>query len=263
MERSCFFAHEAISRRVAVGHITGGGAATVARPWAMARSAHPFGGIVSTVTDLLKYARFQLGDGTALDGTRLLSPESLAEMQTPHTPGGSSSGALGVAWQIKMIEGVRTVRHGGGTNGQSAILLLAPERGFAITVLTNGSMPVDVTWPLKHYLGIEERLSEALPLDESALSACVGRFDTPLNAYELSVRDGELWMQATPKGGFPDKDSKPLGPVPPPVRLAVCAEDMIVALDQPFKHARGEFVRNTNGVIGWLRFGGRIAPRVN
>jgi CubicO group peptidase (beta-lactamase class C family) len=266
MSNSFFFAHDAISRRVAVGHITREGKSTVARPWALARAAHAAGGIVSTANDQLKYARFHLGDGTAPDGTRLLLPESLAEMQAPRTPAGSGTGALGVSWMIKTIGNVTTVRHGGATNGQLSAFVMAPEQGFAITVLTNGSRGTelhnDVTkWALAHYLDAEEQLPESLNLGADALAAYAGRYDATLTSYDLEVRDGELWTQATPKGGFPYKDSKPTGPPPPPFRIAICADDMFVALDPPFKGGRGEFLRDPAGAIAWMRLGVRIAKR--
>jgi CubicO group peptidase (beta-lactamase class C family) len=266
MDNSFFFAHDAISRRVAVGHNIVDGKAVVARPWALARAAHAAGGIASTVTDLLKYARFQMGDGTAPDGTRLLMQASLAEMQTPRTPAGSGAGAVGISWMIKSIGGVKTVRHSGGTNGQISIFLLAPEQGIAITVLTNagrgGELTGDVVeWALKRYLGVEEALPEAISLDADVLAAYTGRYEAALTVLELEVRDGVLWLQAIPQGGFPNKDSKPATPPPPPVRLAVGANDVIVALDAPFRNARGEFLRDPDGSIAWMRFGSRLAKR--
>ena len=159
------------------------------------------------------------------------------------------------------------MRHGGATNGQLSAFLLAPEQGFAITVLTNGNRGVelhgDVTeWALQHYLGVEERLPESLNLGADALAEFAGEYHAALSDYTLSVRDGELWLQATPRGGFPDKNSKPSGPPPPPVRIAVCTDEQIVALDPPFKGGRGEFLRGDDGAITWMRFGGRISKRV-
>lgn len=266
MDHSCFFANDAISRRVAVGHIVRDGTPTVARPWALARAAHAAGGIASSATDQLKYARFQIGDGTAPDGSRLLSRAAMAEMQSPTTPAGSNAGAVGVTWMVKTIGGVKTVRHGGATNGQLSAFVLAPERGFAITVLTNanrgGELHGDVVkWALKRYLGIAEALPERLALDAEALTAYAGRYAAALSDYDLAVRDGELWLQATPRGGFPDKDSKPSAPPPPATRLALHAGERIVALDPPFKDALGEFLRAPDGSIAWMRFGGRISRR--
>ena len=186
----------------------------------------------------------------------------MAEMQSATTPAGSNAGAVGVTWMVKTIGGVKTVRHGGATNGQLSAFVLAPERGFAITVLTNGSRGVelhgDVTkWALRRYLGVEEPLPERLPLNEAELAAYAGHYSAALTDYELTVRDGELWMQETPKGGFPDKDSPPSEP-PPPKRIYVCEGDLIIA-PQPF--GRGEFLRGPDGSLAWMRFGGRIAKR--
>ena len=45
----------------------------VARPWAIGRAGNGVGGVVSTVQDLLKYARFHMGDGKSASGKRVMS----------------------------------------------------------------------------------------------------------------------------------------------------------------------------------------------
>jgi hypothetical protein len=35
----------------------------------------------------------------------------------------------------------------------------------------------------------------------------------------------------------------------------------VIALDEPFKDSRGEFLRNPDGSIAWLRIGGRVHAR--
>ena len=52
MTRSCFSAGEAITHRVAVGHVIVDEKPTVARPWAFPRATTPVGGVVSTANDL-------------------------------------------------------------------------------------------------------------------------------------------------------------------------------------------------------------------
>jgi CubicO group peptidase (beta-lactamase class C family) len=47
----------------------------------------------------------------------------------------------------------------------------------------------------------------------------------------------------------------------PPVRLAFYAEDHVIALDEPYKDAYGEFLRDAAGQVAWLRFGGRVRAR--
>ena len=56
----------------------------VTRPETAGDAALPDGYIVSTARDLADYARFQMGDGTGPDGTRLLSADLLHEMHTAH-----------------------------------------------------------------------------------------------------------------------------------------------------------------------------------
>jgi hypothetical protein len=56
----------------AAGHTKGSDGQPAVNPlWAPPRAVHPTGGLILPITDQLKYARFQLGDGTATDGTRL------------------------------------------------------------------------------------------------------------------------------------------------------------------------------------------------
>jgi CubicO group peptidase (beta-lactamase class C family) len=268
MHMSFFFAADAISHRVAIGHDNhfeaGQPPVTVARPWALARAAHAAGGICSTVRDQLRYARFHMGDGAATDGTRLLTPESLAEMQAPRVPAADGQ-FFGVTWFLNEIEGVKIVRHGGATNGQLSAFLMAPARRFAITVLTNADRggelnQIVVKLALREFLGIAEQ--DPAPLEAAAeqLAPLAGRYESLMSICDLELRDGTLVLQMTPKGGFPTKDS-PASPAPPPTRLALCGDDRVVALDEPFKDARGEFLRNPDGSIAWLRIGGRVHAR--
>jgi CubicO group peptidase (beta-lactamase class C family) len=268
MHMSYFFAADAITHRVAVGHQNtfeaDGNKPKVAQPWALARAANPVGGIISTVRDQLRYARFHIGDGTAADGTRLLTPESLTLMQTPFASAANGEFS-GVSWFISDTDGIRLVRHGGATNGQLSAFVMAPAQRFAITVLTNssrgGELYRDITRrALRTYLGIEERTPEPVTLSEERLAAYVGRYSAPLNDAELALRDGALILQILPNGGFPLKGS-PAGPTPPPVRLEFCAADQVIALDTPFKDTRAEFLRDANGEVAWFRFGSRAMAR--
>ncbi len=128
-----FFAEDVMTRRFAVGHHRAeDGPPSVARPWAIGRAHHAAGGIASSVRDLLRYARFHLGDG---DG--ILTRASLDEMQRPHAAAAPIFGSVGITWGIDDRSGVRVVYHGGGTNGQVALLALAPDSGTVLAILTN------------------------------------------------------------------------------------------------------------------------------
>ncbi len=268
MTMSLFFAADAITHRVAVGHESpyedGAGPPKVLRPWALARAAHPAGGIASSARDQLRYARFHMGDGTAADGTRVLAPESIALMQAPFAPAANGEFS-GITWFMRDAGGVRLVRHGGATNGQLSAFVMAPARRFAITVLTNANRGGElhreiVGWALREYLGVDERPPTPLAVTAEQLAEYAGRYSAALDDITLSPGDGVLTMHFTPKGGFPAKDS-PAPPAPPPMRLALCDGDRAVVLDGPMRDTFGEFLRAPDGTIAWLRFGGRIHAR--
>src|SRR5262249_58539915 len=69
--------YEVITHRVAIGHTVKDGRAEVVRRWAIPRLLNPAGGLICSASDLLRYARFQLGDGRLAEGGRLLSPASM------------------------------------------------------------------------------------------------------------------------------------------------------------------------------------------
>src|SRR5437879_1946273 len=130
---SCFNADEAITHRVAAGHSTVDEQPPVVRPYSFPRATTPVGGVISSVRDLLAYARFHLGDGRTPDGGRLLSVGSLELMRTRLAPADNDRG-IGVAWFLREVGRVTVQQHGGSAIGQQGVLMLAPERGFAIAV---------------------------------------------------------------------------------------------------------------------------------
>ncbi len=260
MNLTFFFPHDVMTYRFAVGHEVANHQAKVARPWPIGRAGHPVGGVVSTVVDLLKYARFHMSDGLGL-----LKPETIKLMQTP---GLTASGldVFGLSWFITPIGDTPILRHGGATHGFTADFTFVPSRQFAITTLTNSdegsTLYVDLRVnAIKSYLGIAWPETPHLALTEEQLAAYAGQYDAPLDRNELTVQDGNLMLLSRPKGGFPTPDSPP-GETPPPTRVAFYAEDKIIALDDPFKGSRGEFLRNPDGSIAWFRFDGRIHSRL-
>ena len=267
MDRTFYAAADAITYRTSAGHLVWADddQPTVARPWGLARCANPVGGIVSSLRDQLRYARFHLGDGTVPNGARLLSPESMALMRTALARTDNGCGEVGVTWMLKPVGGERTVRHTGSTNGQQATLTMAPSRNFAFVALTNnnrGSLlhAEATTWSLDHYLGLRDAAEERVTPSEAALARFVGYYVSLINDAEISLRGGGLVLQVIPKGGFPFTDS-PARPAPPPTRLAILSEDRIVALDSPQTDSRGEFLFSPDGSVAWFRYGGRIHAR--
>jgi CubicO group peptidase (beta-lactamase class C family) len=261
---------DVMTHRFAVGHHVGEDGPQIARPWPIPRASNPAGGIACDVRDLLRYARFHLGDGAVYvedeeqSETRLLSPQSMAAMQSPHAALWKGDD-WGLSWAIHDIDGTRQIAHGGGTNGQVTFLLLIPEHDFAVAVLTNADRGGAVTdavskWVLKEYLGLEEKEPQPIESSEEELAQYVGRYSRPFTDIELGMLGGRLVAQVTFKMGFPDENAPP-PPSPPPASLALCENDRLITMDGPSKGETGEFVRKLDGSIGWLRTMGRIHVR--
>jgi CubicO group peptidase (beta-lactamase class C family) len=265
MDHSFFFAEEAISHRVAAGHKAvydpPGAAVTpaVARPWGLARTGNPVGGLISTVTDQLKYARLHLGQTPGL-----LRTETLRDMHTPRVSAANGE-QLGVTWFMRDVAGVRLLRHGGATKGQCATLELAPARGFALSVLTNSDRGSELhqgvaRWAFERYLGIKDSEPAPIAALESDLAQYAGHYTAALSDRDLYMKAGQLWLQSIPKGGFPTVGTPP-GERPPPTRVVLTGPDQALLLDEPFQGNRAEFLRGPAGEIVWLRLGGRIHRR--
>ena len=261
---SFFFAEDVITHRFAVGHEVFDEQPKVARPWAIPRAEAPIGGIVCNIKDIFQYARFHMGDGTTPSGARLLSSESLNLMQTPML---SATGIymMGLSWFIETADDTKFITHGGSTKGQKTDFTIAPAKGFAYAAFTNsdrgGQLCRDVfKVTAKEYLGVSWLEAVPLNLPEERLTPYVGRYDSARSVCDIHLQDGELILQLTYKGGFPTPDSPPQ-PSPPPVRIALFEEDRMFVLDEPMKGTRGEFLRDSDNHIAWLRLGDRVHAR--
>ena len=264
MAKSCFNADEAITHRVAAGHVIVDEQPRVARPWAFPRATTPVGGVVSCIRDLLAYASFHLGDGRAPDGARLLSVGSLELMRTQLTPADNDRG-VGVAWFLRHIDGVRVQYHGGAAIGQQGVLLLAPDRRFAITVQTNsgrgGLLHETITkWALKTYLGAAEAEPPHVAITAARRGELVARYTAALSDVEVAARaDGELVYRSISHNVL---GVKPRPSDPPASRVAFTGDDRFVCLEGPLKDLRGEVLRDSGGSVRWIRAGGRVFRRV-
>jgi len=226
---------DVMTHRFAVGHTVTEDGAGVARPWPLPRSAHPAGGVVCDVHDLLQYARFHLGDGTTDDGTKLLSPESMAKMQSPQVTVWEGE-TWGLTWWIDDTHGARVISHYGGTMGQVSALTFIPEHDFAIAIVTNANLGGSVLdeasrWALKQYVELEIADPAPIGASEEDLAPYVGRYRSPSWEMELGTLGGKLVGQETPMIRFPTRDS-PLPPAQPPTSLALGVQCQDVVLGE-------------------------------
>lgn len=135
---------EALRFRAAMGHLGEPGRAPDPAPsWdPMPRSAGPYGRVVTTAGDLVRFARTHLAGGVAQDGTRVLSEEAAALMRhrVVDSPDKWSVGAdgWGLGWTLYDWNGVRGYGHDGASIGQYGYLRVVPSAGVAVALLTNG-----------------------------------------------------------------------------------------------------------------------------
>ncbi|MDI3422032.1 serine hydrolase [Streptomyces luteolus] len=115
-----------------------------------AEAQSPAGGASSTVRDMAKWLRLQLGNGK-FDGKQVVDGEALAETHLPHivsqpppAPAGRT-GFYGLGWNVSYDDqGRLKLGHSGAFElGAATNVTLLPSENLGIVVLTNGS-PVGV-----------------------------------------------------------------------------------------------------------------------
>ncbi|MFG1954221.1 serine hydrolase domain-containing protein [Micromonospora sp. NPDC048830] len=259
LEGACFFAHELLHRNFAVGHTRRDGRTMIARPWAMPRSSNPVGGIVASVDHLLSYARFQLEGGTLLgDSLRLAA-------QRPNGPAADTP-SVGLGWWLAGDGEDRVVEHGGGANGQPALLAMLPERSFAIAVLTNGSggwlaAHELLAWVKQAYFGIEDAHATRLP--ESSLEDCTGAYETMLDRYEIREDDSGRTLSGSVLGDWLEDMDPPTSAEPWIVPVERATGDTLLMSPGTPSEQEASLLRRSDDTVGWLRLHRRAVPRVH
>jgi CubicO group peptidase (beta-lactamase class C family) len=276
-----YFSDQVIGLNVAASHNVVDGKPVVETGfWALPRSCNPTGGLMSSARDQLRYARFHMGDGTAPDGTRLLSQQALVAMRSNPGAGGTLQvdlTGMGVAWMLRpSAENVTIVQHGGTWSGQHSGFFMVPERNFAMTVLTNSEGGTHLVnelfgddWALRSFAAISNLPATPQHLDAVALEPYQGRYVAEhidqagiagQAIIEFRVGDGQLdGTMSAPDitGNNPEQESgSRLG-------LAFYQPDYGIDLGPDNKPVgtRSDFVRGSDGAIAWFRSHGRLYRR--
>ena len=201
---------EALLFRTAVGHVGEDlGDPHRTKEWVLPRSTGPAGLVVSTVRDVLAFARLHLTGGLAPDGTRLLREKTvamMAEKQADLPDTYTSGDSWGLGWMRFSWDGRRLIGHDGNTIGQSAFLRICPDEGLAVTLLTNGGHTRDLYVDLYRELfvdlaGIEmPRPLEPPPEPVSAdVAPLAGTYERAGARLEV-LHDGEPTLRVTNTG---------------------------------------------------------------
>jgi len=247
------------THRFVVGHYRKDNKTHVSRPWAIGRAGNGVGGVVSTVKDLLKYARFHMGNGD-----RIIKHKSLEAMRVKQVYAGGR-GDMGITWFIRYVDNIKAYAHGGATNGQQAYFFYIPEKDFALAILTNSDDGGVITaqtfgWALELYFGIKLKSPKPINTPQN-LKEFIGRYKIGTECFDIKIKDRHLIYHHIPLGGFPTPDS-PAGPAMPPMRFAFYDKDKLIGLDEPYKDALGDILRNEKGRVEYFRVGGRAHKKI-
>ena len=271
LSHSFFDRDDIMTRRFAVGHNRDeDGTLSIGRMWRRSRGDNPGGGIVSSVADVLRWARIHLGDGVP----GVLPAGVLRQMREPTVAlrGSSLGDAIGIGWFLREIDGVRAAGHGGSANGQFAELLLVPERDFAVVALCNEGphgIPFNqevVRWALREYLGIAERAAEPLPFDQERAREVAGRYENEVMTFTVGIAGAghhmSLRMEVRIKPEIRAAADKEPPPDPAPFDIGLLPRDEYIVIGGEYAGQRGFFSRDENGAVTGVDLAGRLASRV-
>ena len=264
LERTCFYAHDAIVWPHAAGHepIAPGASEHRVSTQGYPRNRLPAGGVFTNAEELLRFAAMHLNGG-ALDGQRVLSAAAVSAMQTPQIKAANFADQWGIGWDIRDFGGTPVISHGGSINGFQTHLTLVPTQGFAVAILTNsarGSAAVRAIEPvaLREFCDIAAHERPRQTLGDDALQRFAGVYSQPSARLELRVADGGLRAEV----GMLDAS----GEITPyaTFQLAPLGDVEFIVTDGEMEGSRINFVRTPAGDgVRFVQFGGRLADRVS
>jgi hypothetical protein len=175
-------------------------------------------------------------------------------------------GGMGITWFIRKVGDLTLYAHGGATNGQQAYFFFIPGEDFALAILTNsddgGIITAGITnYALELYFGAKPKLPKPVEKPVSELKEFVGRYQIGTECFELKVKGKHLIYHHIPLGGFPRPDTPP-GPALPRMRFSFYETDKVIGLDEPYKDALGDFIRDEKGKLQFFRIGGRAHKKI-
>ena len=257
LERSTYFAREAIRHSVSVGHKVGGeDGQTVADPWPIPRRSNPAGGITTNAPELIRFAVMHLRRG-AIGNRRILSEASARAMVSSQVEADYEF-RRGLGWMMRSLGGLQTIEHGGGTNCFMSRLILIPEQQYAIAVLTNGEFGTPLhaavtKKAIEQRFGVSISEPERVKLPREHLQRFAGTFVHQLGDSTITLEENRLVMSRVARNAFTGEEHD-LGTI----RISPVAETVFIVEDGPLVGSFGELILDDAGAIRFLRLNGRL-----
>jgi CubicO group peptidase (beta-lactamase class C family) len=251
-----YYLDDVITRGFAVGHTIRSGQQQVVRPYALPRALHPAAGVITTIEDVLDFARFHLDDGNTPSGLRLMSAAALTVMHSRIGPSLPDQDGIAVNWFLDHIGDTSFIYHNGSMPGQRSLLFLCPARQFALAILTNADTGDALTGSVLRsasltYLGRASPTEKTMERTADELTSYVGRYSVPGHlVYDVKI-DGSSLAISQMVEGFP-------GGV---FNARFTTGDVAEILTGTRQGRLLDFPRTVSGDIGWIRIDGRLAKR--
>jgi len=256
---------DAMTWRMSLGHRDREGRTEVIRPF-QTTSSTTAGGVMTSLSDLMRYARFHLGDGRSPGGAPYVSRARLDIMQTAQLRKNGTDDEMGVGWHLRRVGDVPTFAHGGTLNGHCLLLELVPARNLAFAVLTNHQDGWRLVQEVEAALlrrfagaslaprqaighrGVNEAMTfHATPLPtQPPLAEYEGRYERP-PVGTVDVRRRGDGLAVTTAANQPE------------VGITFFGRDVAYAVDGAYIGMPFEFIREAGGNVRWIRVNGRIA----
>jgi CubicO group peptidase (beta-lactamase class C family) len=251
---------DAVTYPFAAAHRSSAETLSVVRPISRS-STVTAGGVWMSLSDMLAYAKFHLGDGTGAEGQPVLTRASLELMRTPRIAKVGTDDEMGLGWHLRKIGGVRTAAHG-GTLGHISLLELVPERRMALAIMTNHAegwrliqdverdalsvlegLPLDPAQTIGHRGLNETMVAAPLMAKQPDPAPYVGQYRRPplTIVVNLRVENGQLTLDGDAIGFY--------------------APDRAIVTSGSSRGNPIEFIRTREGSVGWVRYVGRIARK--
>jgi CubicO group peptidase (beta-lactamase class C family) len=161
---------------LAVGHDLGG---QPVASWHL-QAILPAGGIRSSLADMLRYLRCNLGQGP-LAAACLFAQQARAAGPPGHR--------IGLVWETSVFRG--SVSHGGDTAGYHAFVAISKDRQSGVVALSNGPLVTDVA---THALFPEYPIAQcpaSVPADEAGRSSYAGVYCSAIAGLVFTVASGK------------------------------------------------------------------------
>ena len=171
----------------------------------------PAGSMASTAADMGRFLRFLLGDG-GLDGTRLLAPETMAQMRTRLFDDLAEASDMAHGFQSRPLFGTTVYGHAGGLNEFLSNLAFLPELGAGVFLSQNGGAGASLPFigpdlmlaQISAAAGLSHAAPQPVPDAATRASEVAGRYLANRRTFSgpMQALSPQISVQALPDGAI-------------------------------------------------------------